>query len=196
MTFTVVMPTLGRATLTRAISSVVDQLEDGDELVVVGDGRQDGAADIVESFQPASLFYVEAHHVESCFGNTQRDFGLQLAAGRSSHLLFLDDDDVYRHGALDIVRWRVESNSQHAHVFRCEWGAGHHAHGYLAWTDPEVREQNIATPMVCLPNRHYDRTWMDFNDRGIVSDFGWLQAALAQCDGVEWHTDVIATVRP
>ena len=196
VTVTVVMPTCGRPTLTRAIGSVVDQLEDGDELIVVGDGRQDAAAEMVEDFQPASLLYVEASQPGSVFGNAQRDFGMQLAAGRSDHLMFLDDDDVYEHGALDNVRWAAGANTQAAHVFRCRWGAGHPAAGVTLWAEPVVREQNIATPMVVLPNRPYDRCWIDFNHAGVISDFGWLQSAIAQCDDVAWHPDLIATVRP
>jgi glycosyltransferase involved in cell wall biosynthesis len=193
-TFSVVMPTCGRPALTAAISSVVDQLEDGDELIVVGDGEQDVSAGTVGDFQPASLFYVETQRPGSVFGNHQRDFGMQLALGRSSHLLFLDDDDVYVHGALDVIRSKI-SESSFAHIFRATWGPGHHWHGTL-WAEREVRESNIATPMCVLPNRPYFKSWMDFNDRGKVSDFGFLSAAIGECDGVCWHDDLVATVRP
>jgi len=74
---------------------------------VVGDDRQDEAASVVESFQPANLFYVEAFHHGSVFGNAQRTFAMQLALGRSSHVAFLDDDDVYTPDALDIMRYCI-----------------------------------------------------------------------------------------
>ncbi len=192
----VVMPTIGRPTLRRAIASVVDQLEADDLLIVVGDSREPHqAADVVESFQPANLFYVEAEHPESVYGNAQRDFGMQLADGRTSHLMFLDDDDVYDHGALDKVRG-IWEHSQAGHIFRARWGPGHHAHGVELWTDRVVREQNIATPMVVLPNRWYHASWMQHNGRGVVSDFGFLSAALAELPEVVWRDDLIATVRP
>ena len=201
MTFTVILPTISRPTLAQTISSCIDQLEDGDELIVVGDGRQDEAANVVESFQPANLFYVEAHHHGSVFGNAQRTFAMQLALGRSSHLLFIDDDDVYVHGALDLVRQALEYSDapNSAHIFKAVWGVGHHAQGTVLWADREVREQNIATPMVVLPNRPYQRSWMDSNDHGrngITSDFGFLSAAIGECDGVVFHDPVIAVVRP
>lgn len=194
---TVVMPTLGRSTLRRAVSSVVDQLEDDDELIVVGDAAVDHRAwDVVAGFQPARVLYVEARRPGSVFGNAQRDFGMELAAGRTSHLMFLDDDDVWEHGALDKVRWAVGDSLQHAHLFRCMWGPGHHAHGTVLWADPQVREGNVGTPMVVLPNRAYERSWWDFNRRGVVSDFGFLSAAIGECAGEVFHEPVIATVRP
>ena len=195
MTVTVVMPTVGRPSLERAIASVVDQLEDSDELLVIGDGERPVAADVVAGFQPAPVTYVECLRPGSVFGNAQRDFGMQLAYGRSSHLMFLDDDDVYVHGGFDVVRRELEFNPNSAHIFRARWGPRHHAFGVELWQDQVVREQNIATPMVVLPNRYYDCSWWQFNARGVVSDFGFLAAALGQCS-VAWHTDVIAVVRP
>lgn len=197
MTVTIVTPTCGRPTLARTVTSVVDQLEDGDELLVVGDGKQPAAAEVVEEFQPAQLLYVECSRPGSVFGNAQRDFGMQLAYSRSSHLMFLDDDDVYTAGALDLVRWEISQHSPAAaHVFKAAWGPGHHAHGVTLWREPVVREQNIATPMVVLPNRYYDCSWWQFNARGVVSDFGFLEAALGQCGTVVWHDAAIAVVRP
>ena len=194
--FTVVMPTLGRPTLKQAISSVVDQLEDDDLLVVVGDGEQDVSAETVGDFQPANVFYVETQRPGSVFGNWQRDFGMELSAGRSDFWCFLDDDDVWVPGALDRIRVGVGWDRSHAHIFRARWGAGHHAYGTVLWAEPVVREQNVATPMCVLPNRPYRSTWWDFNGRGIVSDYGFLSAAIGECDGVCWHEDVVAVVRP
>ena len=192
-----ILPTVGRPSLRAAIASCVDQLEDADELIVVGDGRQDHAADVVESFQPANIVYIEAELAGSVFGNAQRDAGMALARG--DFLCWLDDDDVYVHGALDEIRRCIGDDRTHAHIFKAVWGAGHHAQGTVLYVDREVRESNIATPMCVLPNRPYTRSWMDSNDRGrngITSDFGFLSAAIGECDGVRWHEACIAVVRP
>lgn len=195
--FSVVMPTRDRPEqLRRAIASVVDQLEDGDELIVVGDGEQDVSAGTVGDFQPANVFYVETQRPGSVFGNWQRTWGMELAAGRSDFLCFLDDDDAWTDDALDHMRYCIGDDLTHAHIFKATWGPGHHAHGYEAWKEPVVREQNIATPMVVLPNRPYSIDWMTHNDRGIYSDYGFLSAAIGECDGVRWHESCIAIVRP
>jgi glycosyltransferase involved in cell wall biosynthesis len=172
---------------------VVDALEHDDELIVVGDGRQDYAADVVESFQPANIVYIEASLEGSCFGNAQRDAGSAIARG--DFLCWLDDDDQHLPGALDAIRWAIGNDRTHAHIFKATWGPGHHWHGTL-WADKEVREQNIATCMTVLPSRPYTRSWMDSNHLGIVSDFGFLSAAIGECDGIKWHDAVVATVRP
>jgi len=200
-TFSVILPTISRPSLSRSIASVIDQLEHDDELIVVGDGRQDGAADVVESFQPANLLYVEAEQKGSRFGNAQRTFAMQLALGRSSHLLFIDDDDVYVHGALDVVRQALDNADvpNAAHIFKATWGNGHHAQGVTLWDTPEVRAGNIGSPMCVLPNRPYARSWFYCNDHGrngITSDFGFLSAAIGECGGVEWHDSLVAIVRP
>lgn len=195
MTFTIVMPTVGRPSLRAAIASCVDQLEEGDELIVVGDGEQDVSAETVGDFQPASIFYVETQRAGSVYGNWQRTWAMELALGRSSHVAFLDDDDVYTPDALDIMRYCIGDDRESAHVFKATWGQGHHWHGTL-WADPVVRESNFGTPQVVLPNRPYPKSWWDSNDRGIVSDYGFLSAAIGECDGVRWHDALVAVVRP
>lgn len=191
----VITPTCARRSLSATIASVVDQLEDCDTMIVVGDDHLPAAREMVADFQPANLFYVEGWHAESTFGNHQRDVGLMLAVGRSSHVMFLDDDDVCVHGALDRVRECVNLSSTAAHIFKATWGPGHHWHGTL-WAEPVVREQNFGTCQLVLPNRPFTRKWMDSNDRGTVSDYAWMSAAIGECDGVCWHDDLIAVVRP
>lgn len=198
MNLVVVCPTLGRPTLTRALVSAVDQLEDDDRLVVVCDtlnGRPDCARAIVSDFQPANIDYLECGVPGSLYGNGQRDRALAYAAGRSSHLAFLDDDDCYVHGALDLIRERVGDDTSHAHVFKAEWGRGHHWQGTL-WAEPVWRVGNVGTPMLVVPNRPYPSSWMDYNGGGTVSDFGWMSAAVERCDGVRWHDCLVARVRP
>lgn len=201
-TFSVIVPTTGRPSLWRTLASVVDQLEDDDELIVVADTRDaetpGRVLETIDDFTPCPLVYLEAAQPASRFGNAQRDAGMAIASG--SHLLFLDDDDIHVPGSLDIVRRELvksEMDWNDAHVFRARWGLGHHAAGAVLWATPEVREQNVGTPMVCLPNRDYQHSWMDGNSLGTVSDFAFLASAIGECGWPpSWHADVIATVRP
>lgn len=199
MTLSIIMPTLGRPTLWASIASVVDQLEDGDRLIVVADalnGDTRAATETVWDFQPASVDYLECAVEGSSFGNGQRDAGLAYVAGATSHVAFLDDDDQWLPNAADLIRWHVGDDMAHAHIFRAEWGPGHHAHGAVLWADREVRESNIATPCVVLPNKPYQARWLDGNGRYYVSDFAWLSSAIGECDGVCWWEDRVAVVRP
>lgn len=193
----IIVPTLGRRSLWNTIASTVDQLEEGDELIVVADTSSAAVAgratQIVNDFVPAPIVYLEASAPASYYGNAQRDVGMAIATG--THLCFLDDDDVYEHQALDRIRGELHDDWC-AHVFRARWGAGHPAAGVELWADPVVREQNIATPMVVLPNRPYSRSWMDGNQRAVFSDFEFLSNAIGECAASCWHSDVVATVRP
>jgi hypothetical protein len=71
-TFSVIVGTRGRATLMRTLESITTQLAPGDELFVLRDDSGDA-------------------------GDTPRNETMHRAAG--SHLLFMDDDDVYLPGA-------------------------------------------------------------------------------------------------
>lgn len=199
-TLSVILPTCGRPTLSASIACLLPQLEAGDELLVVGDeaqGRQPyarGLCRLALGETRGSVVYVATDVPGSVFGNGQRDAGLRIAKG--SHLCFLDDDDVYRPEALSRFRDAADLAPHAVHVFKAEWGPGHHAHGYVLWRDRAFVEQNVATPMVVYPNdRGHMPLWMDSNDRGTVSDFGWMVTALGT-RRVEWHEKLVATVRP
>lgn len=196
MSLSIVMPTCGRRSLAAAVESVTSQLEPGDELIVIGDRLlrdAEAVAARADAHTDGKVVYSEWSAADSVFGNAQRDFGIGFALG--SHLCFLDDDDVYVDGALTLIR-RVTAELRDAVlVFRARWGAGHHAAGTVLWKDTVWREQNVATPMVVVPKRPGLPRWMDFNHRGVVSDFGWLTAAAAGAP-MAWLPEVIATVRP
>lgn len=194
-----IVPTIGRPCLSRSLTSISEQLLPGDELVVVGDGVQPDAraafqyAKSMQSFRGRAV-YLEADCDRSVFGNFQRDCGMAEAIG--DLVLFMDDDDVYVPGALQAVRRSAEAAPGRPLIFRARWGAGHHAHGVELWADPVVRVGNVATPMVALPNDRYAVCWMDGNDRGVVSDFEFLGAAIAEAGEPVWDETVVATVRP
>lgn len=104
-TLTAIIPTLGRATLSRCLRSLVEQpLLPGDECIVVGD-TTDGPLPEVEAlvtqFGP-QFRYVAAPGEAHDFGHTQINVGMQQARG--DYLMFNDDDDVYAPGAFGRIR--------------------------------------------------------------------------------------------
>lgn len=192
----VIIPTCGRRSLGPTLCSLRD-LERCDQVIVVGDGYQPVAQEIFQNYskaRPGGWRYLDVGCDQSVYGNFQRDCGMAEASG--DVLLFIDDDDVYAPGALAAVRRAAEAAPGTPLIFRARWGAGHHAAGTVLWQSQRVSAGNIGTPMVVLPNRRYGCCWMDGNDRGIVSDFAFLSAAIAETGEPAWHEDVIAVVRP
>jgi len=90
-TFSVIVPTVGRRTLSHTLASVAAQLEAGDELLVFCNTDGD-------------------------FGNAARNSGIERARG--SHLVFLDDDDEWLPGALARMRRFADANPGRVGIFR------------------------------------------------------------------------------
>ena len=102
----IIIPTLGRPTLSATLDSVVGQLRGGDEVWIVSDGPRPDALKMAQRYAAklggALIRFAEGPATPGGMGGPQRNRGMQLATG--SHLLFMDDDDVYLPGALDAIR--------------------------------------------------------------------------------------------
>lgn len=90
VTFSILIPTVGRPTLIVTLGALIAQLEHGDELMVLRDQTGD-------------------------WGNTARNRAIPRCAG--THLLFIDDDDRHTAGALAVIRDRVAADPDRVHVF-------------------------------------------------------------------------------
>lgn len=96
-TFSIVVPTLGRDTLGRALASIVSEIRPGDEILVECSNEND-------------------------VGNSARQRGIDAAT--SSHILFCDDDDVFLPGALDVMRQFAAERPNAIGIFRRRFNAG------------------------------------------------------------------------
>jgi glycosyltransferase involved in cell wall biosynthesis len=75
--FSVIVPTKGRDTLSRTLATVADQLDPGDEILVVCNHAND-------------------------WGNSARQSAMDRAKG--DYIAFVDDDDIFVPGALEAMR--------------------------------------------------------------------------------------------
>jgi glycosyltransferase involved in cell wall biosynthesis len=119
-TFTIIVGTAGRKTLRRTLKSITSQLEPGDELFLLRDDSGDA-------------------------GDTPRNQTMHRAAG--SHLLFMDDDDVYVPGAFAKMRRFAEDNPGRIGIFRMESTTGP-----KRWRVPELKNRNVSTQIFLVPN--------------------------------------------
>jgi hypothetical protein len=120
------------------------------------------------------------------WGNSSRDRAMSVAT--ATHMLFMDDDDVYAEGAIAVARLHVSEWPEHVHVFRME-SAGDND----PWHSHEIRPGNLATPMLIWPRIGAYPNWAD-DDTG-VSDFRFIDKAVRGRQ-LMWHEEVLAIVRP
>ncbi len=132
VSISVIIPTVGRDTLSRAVASC----EGADEVIVIVD-----RARVPEGLTMPGVRILD---VESCNrgGHSSRNAAMPLATG--THLAFLDDDDVFTPGAIQTMR---AAACDRPVIFKMD----HPQHGVL-WRDPELRFGNVSTQMFLVPN--------------------------------------------
>jgi glycosyltransferase involved in cell wall biosynthesis len=191
MSLTVIIPTMGRPSLIETLQSVVRQLHTGDEAIVVSDGFIQEVGDICAAFGPEVRFlYTDVRTKNS--GASQRDLGI-AAAREGTHLMFLDDDDIYVCGALLTVRAAVERDEDAVFIFRMKYGEAAPQPGLVLWADPEIRLCNVGSPMLVVPKKGYLTPWARFDP--TVHDYWWAHWLSVQ-RRIEFREDIIALIRP
>jgi len=91
VTFSVIVPTVGRRSLRGTLASIAAQIEPGDEILV-------------------------ACNRDGDFGNSARQTMVERARG--THLLFIDDDDQFAVGAFSAMRDFARNNPGRVGIFR------------------------------------------------------------------------------
>jgi glycosyltransferase involved in cell wall biosynthesis len=173
-TISVVIATLGRPTLQRA----VDSARWADEIVVVYDAEE----------LPARI--PDGARAYACgptnhWGAEQREYGIARASG--THVAFMDDDDVYIPGASPAIRRAVRARPARVHIFKMrdterEYGG----HG-------SVVQGSIGSPMFVVPKNGPLGRW----STRYEGDFDFITSTLAQRgDKPRFHGEVVALVRP
>ncbi len=157
----VIVASKGRPCI-RTLESITSQLRHGDELIVQRDETGDMAA-------------------------TPRTRGMLQATG--DWLLFMDDDDIYTEGALEVIRAAIRSNAEQPHLFGMEAGPG--------WKLPYarvVKVTNVSTQMFVCPNvKEKLGKWGPRR----CGDYDFIESTLRHYpDGPVWHDEVIAVWRP
>jgi glycosyltransferase involved in cell wall biosynthesis len=164
----VIVPTIGRPTLSRTLASIEAQRTiPGDQTIVIRD---------------------DLPHRD--WGAWARAEGITQAAG--DFLLFMDDDDAYVPAAFDVIRAAVTANPDVVHIFRMRRFAPFND---VLWHRKNLSAPGqVGTPMFAVPNR---REWLGTWSRHYEGDFEFLRSTLAKmCSEPIWHEDVIAEVYP
>jgi glycosyltransferase involved in cell wall biosynthesis len=100
----VVIPTYNRAPfIARAVSSVLAECRDGDEVIVVDDGSVDDTEKRLEPFRGRIVY----RKIPNGGAGKARNFGMGVA--KNPLLAFLDSDDEWLPGKLDLQRALLEA---------------------------------------------------------------------------------------
>lgn len=102
----IIVPTIGRATLRRTLNSIAPQLREGDECLVVADGHLENVEALCREFGEA-FHYLTWRDERSVVGQAQRNAG--ILAARGDYLAFIGDDDVYTPDAFDAIREAIRA---------------------------------------------------------------------------------------
>jgi len=157
----IIVPSSNRPTLDETLDSIAGQMIPGDELLV--DVNDDGD-----------------------WGNAARNRMMDKAT--RDYLIFMDDDDRYLPGAFEAVRAAVDLDLEpRVHLFRMRYADGRPT----LWTDMAIRDGNVSTQMVVVPNVFGLPRW---EADVYAADLGFIGSACARLGSPAWHEDVIAEI--
>jgi glycosyltransferase involved in cell wall biosynthesis len=122
-------------------------------------------------------------------GYTARMKGMAQATG--THLAFMDDDDIYLPGAIDLFRAHAADVPV---VFRMD----HYDHGIL-WREPVLEFGNVSTQMILVPNVPDNLgVWAPhmpgWKEPG--GDYTFLKGCVEKMGGPVWRKEIISKLRP
>jgi glycosyltransferase involved in cell wall biosynthesis len=195
----VIVPTIGRPSVERAVNSLLRQGEWLPyEVILVGDVHDgtfcddlDRAADLAARY-PELVRYVEHDGGLHMVGHPQRNFGATVARGR--YLAWLGDDDVYTRWAFPSIARALRAHEDDPRVFLFRWIAPWkqvywHTAGWL-------RQDHIDAECVVCPNVPEQLgVWTN----RYQGDYDFIAETVDKWGGLErviWQPEVIAQAQP
>lgn len=173
-TISVIIPTIGRDSLARAVKSCAG----ADEVIVVYDRAHPDAV------RPPVPINGQVHGGDH--GYTARTRGIRLATG--THLAFIDDDDWYLPDAFTVMR-------EHAHPDRPVIFRMRHPHGGIIWREPVLEFGNVSTQMFLVPNRPARLgEWEPHNPALVMpgGDYTFIRGCVERMGDPVWRPEMVA----
>lgn len=117
----VLIPTIARTTLARAVNSVCDakMFLTSDQIIVVGDGDLLAARQTMQAFKAKNIAYLEIERVGD-WGSTPLDHAMAFA--KADYLFFLGDDDTLLPDGMAAMHAAIENdNGRQVHIFNADF---------------------------------------------------------------------------
>lgn len=184
----IVIPTIMRPSLVATLASIRNGgICPKDEVIVVVDAAHThdnapGWGEEVERLaRRVPVLIVRNPANVGAWGCHARNNGIGVAKG--THLLFIDDDDVYEPLALHRIRAFVQAAPDDMHI----WRMLPRGKSQPLWSAPRLMQGNVGTPMFAVP-RHEAGRWTERYE----GDFDFARASLANLAGrAKWHEEVL-----
>jgi hypothetical protein len=229
MSVSVIIPTCGRPNLEYTVASVLRELRpnEGDQLIVVGPRKPE----IIKPCYDIRDDLIWIKHDNGGYdptnmksrnngpgypsGGEERDIGRAAATG--SHIMVIDDDDIFIEGAFMGVRLAIETDPLAIHIFRVRygctkqwrsphaknlragWNRGIDEHEWVLWGDPLLILGNVGAMMCLFPNSP-DLKWDCSDPSGAKNkneDFWVVSNYVHQTKRrPEFNTNVIGIIKP
>jgi len=184
-----VIPTLGRPTLARTVFSFIDQLEDGDEVLLVADPKGDPeyVRFVHRGIVAKKLGVHSSVRVERApggWGHPQRNHGVRYALG--SRIWCIADDDVATAHALQAIRLSIEEDDPWT-IFR----AGRGEEVAWVWQDPNVRVGNLDADCIVCPSDVRSQWGLDYE-----GDVKFARALVEELGPPVFRPEIVAVTNP
>jgi len=141
---TIITPTIGRDSLKVMLNGLLPQLNQGDEVLIIGDGPQPNAKKIVDELASPFITYWESPLIRN-YGNPQRNEAISRSKG--DYLMFVDDDDTVESNAIDVVKHSAKLYPGVPLMFKMLHD------GYrILWDTPQVAYGHVSGQMFVTPN--------------------------------------------
>ena len=190
-TFTIVLPTVNRPCLKTCLESIRRQdLRPGDEVLIVSDGVYDGCREVWESYNLPGRFMEHAAGPSGDWGHTIRN--LYMKECRTTHIMHMDDDDIYAAKGLATVREKVSTFPDSLHLFSL--GDGTLARRCL-WTHQKLGSYTLGNVDTKIVVHKADGNWATWTS-GHDGDSQFIRFTAEMYEDIKWWEEVIAIMRP
>lgn len=192
MGITVVVPTVGRESLKKTLVSLGWQRwRKDDQILIVGDGRQDRAREMVQS--DSRFTYVEVPGPGNSWGHSVRNEVNRLGLATGSHIVNLDDDDILVQDAVSTICEEIEKTPNVPLLFQMD--ARNRGLGFV-WSKPwGIVDRNVSSACIVTPNvKEKLGRWDETKYNG---DLSFVQETVGLYSGaVRWVPFVTTICRP
>ena len=136
----------------------------------------------IETWEGDEVLVIQHNPPSGNWGSAERNEGMEKA--KCDYITFIDDDDIYVSGARTIMDNAAKQNpKKYPILFRMQYPSGR-----ILWREPTLRNGNVGTPMIFIPNRkEMIQPW----DGTVFADFQFINCWWWHRRRIIWRPEII-----